>query len=709
MSPPRPDALSVARPALEPLLRARSLAVVGASAKRGTFGHALLRQALDSGYTGDVFAVNPGRAEIDGVRCYPSLADLPGRVECAVLAVADERLEEALTSVVTFGIPAAVIFGAIPVPGLAKSLPERLQGIARDAGIALLGGNCMGFYNYRDRLLVSGYPVFDRSPAGGIAIVSHSGSSFSALANSGRGLRFSYLISPGQELALTAADCLRFLVEQEETGVVGLFLETVRDPAGFVAALEAAAQREVPIVALKVGRSDRGRAMALAHSGAMAGSDEAFAALCERWGVIQVRSLDEMADALELLAAPRRPRRGGLALAGDSGGERALIVDRAAELEMPWAALCEETLATIGGVLEPGLAAANPLDLWGSGKDWQRIYETCLTAMAQDTASGITVLAVDLVPGSRLAPDYVEIVLRVQAATAAPMAVLGNMSTTIDRTLASRLRAGGVPVLMGTETGLAALRHALTWIPAHPREPMPRADEELACRSRELLTAQAGPLDEVEAKRLLDVWGIPVVAERLVETERQALAAARELGWPVVLKTASPGLMHKSDAGGVLLGLGDEDAVKTGFAPLHQRFKSSVVVQQQIALVDKIELFLGMTVDPQFGPLLSMGLGGIWVEVLRDTVVALPPIDCETAERLMCRLRGAPLLFGLRGRPAVDIQALTAAIVAFSRMAAALGPDLAEVDVNPLLAGPNGVIAVDALIVPRSDREAESP
>ncbi len=456
------------RPELGPLLRPRSLALVGASATPGSFGHALLRQARDTGYDGAIYPVNPTRDEIDGARCYPALADLPERVDCAVLAVGDARLEESLRAAIAAGIPASVIFGAMPDPGSSDPLPERLRDLAQAAGMALLGGNCMGYYNAVDRLYISGYPVRERAPAGGIAFVSHSGSAFSAMANSGRDFRFSWVISPGQELAVTAADYLRFLVQQPETRAVGLFLESVRDPQGFVGALEQAAAADVPVVVLKVGRSEQGRRMALAHSGALAGSDAAFSALCERWGVLRVDSLDEMGDALELLAAPRRVRAGGLALGGDSGGERAMIVDRAAALDVPWAALGEATLAEIAGALEPGLQPGNPLDMWGSGKEWQASYERCLTALARDPAVGATVLAVDLVPGSRLAPDYIDVVLRVQEQTGAPLAVLGNMSSTIDRAFARRLRDGGVPVLMGTDTGLRALGHALQRQPVAP-------------------------------------------------------------------------------------------------------------------------------------------------------------------------------------------------------------------------------------------------
>jgi acyl-CoA synthetase (NDP forming) len=737
------------RPSLEPLLRARSLAVVGASGARDTFGHALFRQVLDRGFAGALYPVNPGRAEIDGIRCYPSLADLPERVDCALLAVGDERLEAALRAVAEAGIAAAVVFGgSSPHPNrhpegtrpsavgegsaagdwLSKREaaspetphavnppspiamgeggrgvrvhPDRLRRIASDANLALLGGNAMGFYNCVDRLFVSGYPPAAPLPAGGIALISHSGSAFSAFANNRRGLRCSYLISPGQELMLSTADYLWFVLEQPETRVVGVFLEAVRDPAGFVAGLAEAARREIPVVVLKVGRSERGRALALAHSGALAGADEAFAALCARWGVLQTRSLDELADTLELLAAPRRPRGGGLALAGDLGGERALIADRAAEIGVPWAALGAETLAAIGAVLEPGLDADNPLDLWGSGRDWERSYETCLAAMAADPAVGCTVLAIDLVTGSRLVPGYLDVVERVHAATERPVAVMGNLASAIDPAAADRLRNRGITVLMGTDTALAALRHALTWRPAAPVSPLDRDSLALAATWRQRLCGRTEPLDEIESKCLLADWGISVVAERLVETEAEALAAARALGWPVVVKTAAPGILHKSDAGGIRLGLADETAVASAFGALRERFGPRAVVQRQIAGPHQVEMFLGMTSDLQFGPLVAVGIGGIWVEALRDVVMAMPPLDAPTARTLLARLRGYAMLEGLRGAPPVDLMALAEAIAAFSRMAAALGDAVDQVDVNPLLAGADGVVAVDALVVP---------
>jgi succinyl-CoA synthetase beta subunit len=260
---------------------------------------------------------------------------------------------------------------------------------------------------------------------------------------------------------------------------------------------------------------------------------------------------------------------------------------------------------------------------------------------------------------------------------------------------------------MGTETGLQALRHALGWQPAPPESAPPTDDLERANRYRPTLAGRQEPLPEFEAKHLLAAWDIPVIPERLVHDETEAVKAARAVGWPVVLKTAAPGVLHKTDVGGVILDIANEVAMRSIYQEMQRRLGPDVLVQRQVTSAERIELFLGMTVDPQFGPLVSFGLGGIWVEALADVVVALPPIDAVTAKRFLLGLRGAPALRGARGRRPVDLEAIAAVVSAFSRLAATLGPYLSEVDINPLIATANGVVAVDALIVPRA--AAESP
>jgi acyl-CoA synthetase (NDP forming) len=649
--------VGVTTTAIEAMLRARSVAVVGASERADAFGSVVLRQIVEAGYAGTVSPVNPRYALIDGLPCYASVAAIPHPVDCAILAIGNERLESALEDAADSGARSAVIFGtAHGVAADGKTpLTERLSAIAHGAGMALCGANGMGFFNFHDRLLVTGFPYGLEIASGAIGFISHSGSTFSAIVKNQRGLRFNYAISGGQELVTTAADYLRFLVEQPETRVVGCFLETVRDPAGFIAALEAAEARDVPIVALKVGRSQRGRELAQAHSGAITGVDAAYQALFERHNVIRVASLDEMLDTLELFNGERRPTTGAFALASDSGGERGLIVDVAADLDLPFAELSPETTELLRQTLDPELPPVNPLDLWASGRDFEAVYETCLRAFDGDPATGLTVFAVDLPPASRLLPAYIDIARRVQATTGKPFAVLGNAATTLDRGAADSLRASGIPVLMGTSTGLAAIKHVLRY---QARRTEQRAvgdvssglsEPELASWRQRIYEGTRTALTEQESKELLAAYGVPVTTSCVVGSENAAARLAAEQGWPVVMKTAMPGVLHKSDQGGVILNLRTGAAARRAYRELAERFGPLVGLEPQIASKGGVELFLGMVNDDQFGPIVSVGLGGLYVEVLADVVSFLPPIGVTAAAEMLGRLRGFPLLNGARG------------------------------------------------------------
>ena len=707
-----PDAGAVGP--VEALLRARSVAVVGASPKRDAFGFHVLRQLRDCGFAGDVFAVNPRYGEIDGMPCAPDLASLPP-VDCAVLALADARLEATLEAAAAAGARSAVIFGA--AFGQARdgtaTLAERLGDIATSAGMALCGPNGMGFFNLVDRLLVSGFPLGREPVAGHAALISHSGSVFSAFAKNRRDIRFNYVVSGGQEAATTAADYLRFLVEQPETRVVGCFLETIRDPAGFVAALAAAERRDVAVVALKVGRSERGRELALAHSGALAGADAAYRAFFDRHGVIQVRTLDEMLDVLELLSSERRPATRAVAIGCDSGGERAMLVDLAGEAGVTLAALGPETTGVLAETLDPGLVPVNPVDLWGTGHDHERVFETCLKAVSDDPAVGMTVFAVDLTHASRLTPGYVDVAKRVAATTRKPLVVLGNVAAAMDEAAMASLRAAGVPVLMGTANGLAAIAGAIDGT-FRARADGPNSavavDRERRDRWRRVLRDSGGaPLPDAVGKAMLRDYGLPATEPAVVESVDEAVQAAEAIGFPVVLKTAMPGVLHKSDVGGVVLDLGSAEAVRAGYERLAGALGPAVAVESRVDGAEAIELYLGMISDSTFGPVVTVGAGGILVEALGDTVSILPPVSTARATAALRRLRVARLLAGVRGRPPVDEDAVVEAVVRFGALCVELAGALAAVDVNPLLAGPAGVIAVDALVIPAGATSARDP
>jgi acetate---CoA ligase (ADP-forming) len=570
--------------------------------------------------------------------------------------------------------------------------------------MAVCGGNGMGFFNLEHSLRVCGYPEPAGLSRGPVAVVSHSGSVFSALLHNDRGLRFNLVVSAGMELVTTAAAYLDHALELPSTRVVALFLETVREPAAFRAALAKAAARGVPVVALKVGRGEAAGELVAAHSGALAGSDGAYQALFDAYGVARVRSLDELADTCELLAAGRRAFPGGLAAIHDSGGERAHLMDLAEELDVPLARLSEATRARLAAVLEPGLPATNPLDAWGTGNDADEIFAACIRALLDDPDTGALALALDLTTEPTPDTSWTGLAIRAAAATAKPVAVLGNLASAVDRADAARLRAAGVPVLEGTATGLAALRHLLARrdFLAHPplaasvAEPAGQASPgaEVRARWRERL-ADPLPLGEVEALAMLADWGVPVVAAEEAASLDAAVAAAGRVGWPVALKTAAPGVHHKSGVGGVRLGLAGPAQLAAAYADLAGRLGPRVVVARMAA--GGVELALGMVRDPQFGPLVMVAAGGVLVEALRDHRFALPPVDARTARAALDRLAVRPLLDGAGASAVLD--AVGGVVVALSGLAVDLGDRLAAVDVNPLLAGPDGCVAVDALVV----------
>jgi acyl-CoA synthetase (NDP forming) len=726
---------------LTPLLEPRSLAVVGASARPGSFGDTLVAQLLAGGYRGGVHLVNPRYRQVAGRPCHPSLADLPEPVDLAVLAVPNTALEAQLTAAAAVGVPAAVIFASCvddrPPPPGTPPLAERLAAIARDAGMAVCGGNGMGFFNLEERLRVCGYPEPAELEPGPVAVVSHSGSVFSALLHNRRGLRFNLVVSAGNELVTSAAAYLDHALDLPGTRVVALFLETVREPAAFRSALAKAATRAIPVVSLKVGRAPAARAMVAAHSGALAGDEGAYQALFDAYGVAQVATLDELADTCQLLAG-RRAAPGGLAAIHDSGGERAHLLDVAERAGVGFAAISAATRARLAAVLEPGLPATNPLDAWGTGNDADQIFAACIAALLEDPATGALALNLDLTTEPAPETSYTGLAVTAAASTTKPVAVLANLASAVDPAEAATLRAAGVPVLEGTATGLAAFAHLFAYRDflaraavgagpggtgavdsrAHPGSgsaTLPhqgtrrgsaaveaaRGPGGLAARDRWVARLGDGrPLDEVEGLALLADWGIPVVAAEVATGLEGALAAAERVGWPVALKTAAPGVAHKSDVGGVRLGLDGPEQLAAAYAELAGRLGPRVAVA---AMAEPgVELALGVVADPQFGPLVMVAAGGVLVEVLRDRRFALPPVEHQRALAMLDRLAVRPLLDGVRGGSPVDLGAVADAVCRLSVLALDLGDSLAALDVNPLVGGPAGCLAVDALVVATS-------
>jgi len=720
---PRPlsTASSAAGDAVATMLEARSVALVGASARAGSFGSRMLEEVNKSTARPRIYPVNPRYAELAGARCYPSLADLPEAPELALLAVADAALEQQLSLAAETGCRSAVIFGNAHEAGHASApgLRDRLAAIARDAGMALCGAGCMGFANVSYGLRALGYTEPDPLPAGPVALVTHSGSVFSALLRARRGFGFTLAVSSGQELVTAAPAYLDYALAQPGTRVLGLVLETIRDGAALREVLGRAAAADIPVVLLAAGSSDRGRAMVAAHSGALAGSDGGWEALARAYGVHRVSDLAEFTDTLELFSLGRRvpagqcqgtaASRAGIATVHDSGLERAHVADVAESLGVPFAEIGQVTRDRLASLLDPGLVPANPLDVWGTGADTRDLFGGCLLALADDPAVEAVALAVDLVHEYDGDDSYPLALSDVAARTAKPLAVLSNLPSAIDPELARQLRGQGIGVLEGTRSGLLALRHLID----HARHqgadlaesPARQGGTHVAVIDRDRQARGAALLagGQAAGAALLNVlagYGIAVARSQPASDLDAALAAAEQIGYPVVLKTDEPGILHKSDVGGVVLGIAGAPELAAAYADLATRLGSRVLVCQTVPA--GTELALGVVTDPELGPLIVVGAGGVLVELLADRAVALPPVSPAQAGELVAGLRVARLLAGVRGALPAEMDAVIRAVCGLSELAIELGDQLDALDINPLICGPDGAVAVDALAVSRS-------
>jgi acetate---CoA ligase (ADP-forming) len=453
----------------------------------------------------------------------------------------------------------------------------------------------------------------------------------------------------------------------------------------------------VPVVALKVGRTPTSSRLVTAHSGALAGDDAVYEALFDAYGVARVETLNEMADLLELLGAGRSAAPGGLAAILDSGGERAHLVDAANDLEVPLAQLSEVTLENVAARLEPGLPAVNPLDAWGTDNDPYNIFLDCSRHLADDPDTGAFAYVVDL-HSDRAERGHAWAAERVWASIDKPFAVVCGVTSAIQDSAAARLRSSGVPVLEDVTSGLRAFKYLFERRDARALpsitlpDPVPR---ETVRRWREVLAA-GERLGEATSLEMLADYGVPVADTAAVADLNGVLAVARRLGYPVALKTAAAS--HKTEIDGVTLGIQDEDALAAAYREMSTRLGPAVTLQEMVE--PGVEMALGVTRDPQFGPLVMVAAGGVLIETLGDRRLALPPLDEVRAAKLIDRLDARPLLDGVRGAPPVDVNALSRALSRLSLLARDLGDLIGAIDVNPVIVGPHGCVAVDALVEP---------
>jgi acyl-CoA synthetase (NDP forming) len=688
---------------LDPLLKPASIALVGVSDKDGSPGQLLAKMVLESDYAGDVYLLNPRYDEILGQPCLPRLESLPVTVDHVVIALGNPHLESALRATIDHGARAVTIYSSgVLQQDSEPRLLQRLTSMAQAAGLEVCGLNGMGFYNVSHDLYAGIFPRAEEIVKGEISYIAQSGSAFTTLCHNGCRLGFNLCVSSGNELTTTVADYMDWSLEQADTRVIGLFLETVRDPEAFVAALEKANARNIPVVILKIGKSPLGAAMALTHTGAIAGNHAVFQALFKRYGVIEVDDFDEMASILMLLQSGREADSGGFAAVFESGGFREMVTDEASQLGIEFAQLEDSTRAIIKANLDPGLKAENPLDAWGSHDRFEARFEACLQALMQDPNVAAGAFFSNYRDGYYLSEAIYRAVEAVSKKSDKPIALATCYSDLANSAICRASHAAGIPLIDGAHETLLAFRHLFDYqkFKRQKTDNLPAIEldrDRITGWKRKLANHASETLGEADALALLSDFGLATVSHANVASESELLTAAVEIGYPLALKTAQPGIDHKSDSNGVFVNISSEPELRERYRDLDARLGPAALVSKMVE--QGIEIALGTVNDAQFGPIVMIAAGGILVELLSDKAVAMCPLSQTQAAEMIDSLKANRLLLGIRGKPAANRQALIDAVVSLSIIAFEFRDSIAEIDINPVLVNQDGALAVDALIL----------
>ena len=672
---------------LDPLLRPVSVAVIGASETTDSMGEWSLKNLLRGGYKGEIYPVNPKYNEVQGIKCYPSIGEIPASPELFIFSVGDLRLEAVLDEAIAAGAKAAVLMSTLFIDGDATPvLKDRVLQKIKDSELIVCGANGMGFYNVRDHVWACGFDSSFHEAPGNVALISHSGSGMSGLIDSEERLRINLAVSTGNELDVTMDEYLDFVLDLPETNAVGLFVETARNPEGLQAALAKAARKEIPVVAIKVGRTEEAARLTVSHSGAMAGDDAAYEALFDKYGVQRVRDMDELATTLILFAELPRVGEGGLVSLHDSGGERQLMIDLADEAGVPLTALSDETVAKLENVLDPELPAVNALDAWSrGGPDAGNQMADSLATMMQDPGAAMGAVVHDRAPFGKVYSSYLRYMQHGRAESGKPVALVAARQGTGHDEAVVTSTAEGFPVLDNVSMFLRGVRALFSY-----RDFLNRQDGKPPSVDANVTALAPG---EAGALQLMSECGLPVVPTTAISCQSDIVASR----YPVVLKTAAPGILHKSDVCGVVLNIESEEELRNAYTNMAKRLGPEAIIAPMVG--DGVEMMLGMRVDPQFGPVVLIGFGGIHAETLRDITFALPPFSAAHARRCVDRLQLRPMLDGQRGKPPADIDAFCETAARFSAMIDAFRHKLTEVDVNPIIVHESGCTIVDALLV----------
>jgi acetyltransferase len=702
---------------LKNLFHPRSVALIGASTEQNKLSGRPFRFFREYGYAGNFYPVNPKYPEIAGVPCFAKLSDIPGEVDLAVITLPATAVPEALAECGAKGVKAAAIIssGFAEVGGEGVRLQDELQRIALENGIAVCGPNCSGFVYFPERVtatfsvgLDSGFPE-----AGPAAFISQSGalSSYILGAAKERGLAFRYWITTGNECVLSFTDYLQYVLEDPEVRLVLGYLEDARDGEAFQAAARRALVLDKPLIIMKTGRSEAGAKASISHTGSLAGADEVYQAVFSKNGVLRAENLDELFDLALLAQAPRRPRRKRVQVVSISGAAGILMADVGNEFGLEFADLSDTTKDELQKIMPAFASIANPMDVTAEAVARPGLLSQAAEVILKDPNVDNLVMFFGIVPGAheKLATAMA------QVAQGTDKLVVMTWFPLPRQDIWMGLARAGVPVFPEPARGIRALGKMAQYVEARERvvslQPAPDIRETNLGSEIEQILDQAknqgrNALSEVEAKSLLKALGLTVPRGGLARSAAEARSVANSIGGPVALKASSPDLLHKTEAGVIRLGVESPEEVERAFEEIVAKAKKwdpqarldGVLVEEMIG-GDTREVIVGTRQDLRFGPIVTFGLGGVFVEALRDFAVWPAPLSLDEAREMIRSIRGYRILTAFRGRPAADLEALAQVLCQVGQFACAWRERIAELEINPLFVFPegSGVVLGDAL------------
>lgn len=708
-------------PKLKSFFAPSSAALVGASEDLAKFGGRLTKAMLSFGYAKPIYLINPGRSQVFGKVSYPNISALPEVPEHVAVVVSAEGTMAVLEECAARGTRfATILSGGYAETGSEKgrAMQQALAAFAREKGMRIMGPNCNGFVNFVDGFAMTNTAAIreGRWVAGNVGVVGHSG----GLAQVNvmwraqeAGLGISFEVSVGNEADLDAIDFARFMIEDDATDVIMMALETLRSGSRFIALAEEAAERGKPLVVLKFGRTEAGRQAAASHTGAITGADAVYDAAFRQFGVIRVSDCNELYELAKMLRTRRRPAGGRAVSVSGSGGHAVMMAEVGAGVGLEWPALGPGTAEALRKLLPAFAGVSNPIDLTSAQTGTPTLFTNALRLIADD-ASVDVLLPVLVVPTT----GVLDAVVALHDTIEKPLAVLWTGFCAEDPSLtAASLVARGVPAYRDALTCVRAVQASVDYARflddfrgrvRHDALTRPTGvDTEHA---RTLLARGAGVMTERPSKAVLAAYGLPITKEHLATSAADAVRLAREINGPVALKVESADIPHKTEAGAIQLHVSGDAEVRAAFDDVMaaaQRHKADariegVLVQEMVP--PGLEMMIGMTRDPVFGPVITAAMGGIHVEILRDMAHRIAPLSRVDIKTMLGELKARPLLDGVRGMPPRDMAGLVDAIERLSWLAHDLGEHIAELDVNPLVVGAAGagVRVVDALIIKQS-------